>query len=90
MKYRDLVDGFSYTINTISTTSLRIYISLVVIMATAFSYLLGKTEPNELWLGFLLLLCGLDIGQFVVKRVTTFPPNGNGSTATTDIKEIKG
>lgn len=86
----------------ISTTNLRIFVTLGVVIWTAGTYFNSPTWiPSQSWLAFLLVMCGLDITQYGIKRFsfkpgsstdnsTTVPTDDDdgGSTASTDVQEI--
>jgi len=79
----------------ISTTNIRIFVTLGIIVYTAITYMNSATwVPSNSWLTFLFALCGADVTQYGIKRLT-FKGNGNGasddnggSTASTDVQEI--
>lgn len=73
-------------INTVSTTSLRICITLAVVLGTAVSYLVFGRSIDTSWLGFLVVMSGLDAAQFTAKRKSFIPDTG--STATDDVQEL--
>lgn len=63
------------------TTQFRVVISAVPILATTFRYVFSHDaivngivvqhwSPSYEWLGFLLLLAGIDTAHFIGKRVT--------------------
>ena len=82
----------------ISTTNLRIFVTLGLIIYTGITYMNSATwVPSNSWLTFLFALCGADVTQYGIKRLTfknggASDTNGNGSTdgstASTDVQEI--
>lgn len=54
------------------TTQARVLTTLAAFIATTIRYVGSHSgwAPNELWLGFLLLMSGVDAAQFLVKRTT--------------------
>lgn len=53
------------------TTQARVTITLGCVVATAVRYTFGATwAPSYEWLGFLLLMSGVDAAQFYAKRTT--------------------
>lgn len=79
----------------ISTTNIRIFITLGIIVYTAITYMSSATWiPSNSWLTFLFALCGADVTQYGIKRLT-FKSDGSGSTSndggsttSTDVQEI--
>jgi hypothetical protein len=64
-----------HVVKTMPSTNVRIANSILMAMGTfvlmAVTALTGKAwEPSEIWLGFLVLWAGLDLGQFMGKRTT--------------------
>lgn len=81
------------TFNSVSTTNLKIYFTLFVILGTAVRYWITGTPPDNMWLYFLGTLAGIDTAQFYSKRATYKPELANGKkeedvTKTTDIQEL--
>ena len=62
-------------IATLPSTNLRIFVTILLIVATCVKVLWTWTAPPLEWLGFLALSAGLDVAQFGVKR-STFQPSG--------------
>lgn len=66
-------------VETMPSTNLRIAVTLSLIIGTAVRYLVwgipGKPDGNgwEAWLIFLGSLAGIDVGQFVGKRLSAKP-----------------
>jgi len=53
------------------TTQVRVSVTLGAVIATTVRYVLSNTwHPTYDWLGFLLLMSGVDAAQFLVKRTT--------------------
>ena len=58
------------------TTNTRIAVTLLLCVGTAVKYWASRTwEPSWDWLAFLLVMSGLDVTQFGVKRKTHIPNN---------------
>jgi hypothetical protein len=71
-----------HLIGTMPSTNTRIANSILMAMGTflimAVTALIVSIrgqgqgwEPSEIWLGFLILWAGLDLGQFMGKRITS-------------------
>ena len=72
-------------LGTMPSTNVRIFNTINLVTLTAIRYLLsdirllglgiefGKWEPSPEWLGFLLLMAGIDGAQFLAKRKTHQP-----------------
>lgn len=58
---------------TLPTTNVRIFVTLVVFLATALRYLTDRTNwtPSIEWVGLILGMAGIDVAQFVSKRRTS-------------------
>jgi len=54
------------------TTQVRVTVTLGAVVATTVRYVASHTGwvPDMQWLGFLLLMSGVDAAQFLVKRTT--------------------
>ena len=54
------------------TTQVRVTVTLCAVVATTVRYVASHTGwvPDMQWLGFLLLMSGVDAAQFLVKRAT--------------------
>jgi hypothetical protein len=80
--------------NGISTTNLRIFITIVLAVGTGFDYWIWNDAPDPQWLIFLGALAGIDVAQFASKRATDsrrHAPNNvepKEVTQSTDVQEI--
>lgn len=79
--------------NGISTTNLRIYLTLFLAMGTAISYWVTGNAPDNNWLYFICGIAGVDVLQFASKRFSDsrrFPQQmtNENVTISTDIKEL--
>jgi hypothetical protein len=63
-------------LGTLPTTNARIFVTILLILATGIVTLVRWSEPPIEWLAFLGVSAGLDVAQFHSKRVTTFAPTG--------------
>lgn len=52
----------------IPTTKLRILVSIILTVWTAYAVLVRNWDPNWEWLAFLALNTGLDISQYAVRK----------------------
>jgi len=53
------------------TTQVRITVTLGAVVATTVKYVLSSTwVPSYEWLGFLVLMSGVDAAQWLAKRTT--------------------
>lgn len=67
-----------YILNSFSTTNLRVYVTLFMVIATGFNlFFTGKVDAN--WLIFLGAMAGIDTAQFTAKRFSHRP---DGTTET--------
>jgi len=59
---------------TMPTTNVRIFVTLVVFLATAFRYLTARDgwTPSLEWAGLLVGMAGIDVAQFHSKRRTEY------------------
>ena len=59
---------------TLPTTNVRIFVTLVVFLATAFRYLTARDgwTPSLEWAGLLVGMAGIDVAQFHSKRRTEY------------------
>lgn len=70
------------------TTNLRLAATVLLIVLTGLTVIVTRfldhawTAPAEAWLGFLLLLAGVDTTHFFLKRKTTWQPNGQKTEET--------
>lgn len=76
------------------TTSLRMYVTFILSIATAFKYLLSPCiaqlvsstgacvswQPSQAWLMFIAALGGIDVLQYAAKRSTAWKPTDMSST----------
>lgn len=90
-------DVFFRLLNNVSTTNLRIYVTLLIIIGTAIDYWVFGDKPANEWLMFLAALSGIDTAQFHSKRKTHNKFANDGATevvavpdvvATTDVQEL--
>ena len=87
-----------HTFNSISSTNMRIFVTLLIAFGTAVDYWFGNVAPDNNWLMFLVALAGVDALHFASKRFSDqrrHPPQtvatpavSNDVTATTDIMEL--
>lgn len=56
--------------NSVSTTSVRIYFTLLIIAWTAYDYVIQNDIPDSQWLIFLATLAGVDMIQAAVKTAS--------------------
>ena len=52
------------------TTQARVAVTLLIALGTAVRYFVGGWEPSWDWLAFIVVMSGLDLTQFGVKRTT--------------------
>jgi hypothetical protein len=52
------------------TTNARISVSILMTVATGSRVIATGWDPPTSWLGFLLILAGIDAAQFTAKRLT--------------------
>jgi hypothetical protein len=79
------------------STNARIAVTLLVVVATAATYLMTGRGADGEWLAFLAVMSGIDAAQYVGKRTTYLPtppapstpapPDREDATATTDAGE---
>lgn len=64
--------GAFEVLGVLPTTQFRVVISAIPILATTARYVSSHSgwSPSYEWLGFLLLLAGIDTAHFIGKRVT--------------------
>ena len=67
INWEKVVDVF----NRVSTTSVRIYFTLLIIAWTAWDYVIQDDVPSSDWLLFLATLAGVDMVQAALKGVVT-------------------
>ena len=72
-------------INSVSTTALRIIVTMMVFLLTTISYLFAGKSIDISWLTFLATMSGVDAVQFVQKRKTHIPDE---TPPDTDIQEL--
>ena len=69
-----LPHAFNVWLAEVNTTSLRIFVTIAVVLGTAIRYWMATAErhwePSLEWLGFLATMSGLDAAQFFAKRKT--------------------
>ena len=56
--------------NTISSTNLRICVTLLVVFGTALHYWITAYVPDSEWLIFLGAMAGIDVAHFTAKRAS--------------------
>jgi hypothetical protein len=76
-----MLDFFVKYLNTVNTTNLRIFTTLVVYLLTTVVYLIvafldKNWHPSIEWLAFIGLMAGIDTLQYVGKRATHIAPDG--------------
>lgn len=76
-----------YIFNSISTTNLRVYVTLLVFIATAIFYFTTRVEPSETWCFLLAGMSGMDTIHFFSKRKTFGNGNGGEKYAVEEKKE---
>lgn len=59
--------------NEISTTNLRIVVTLLCLVITTVAYVFGFYEMSWEWLAFLATMSGIDVAQYTSQRVTYNP-----------------
>lgn len=57
-------------IGNLPTTQSRVVVTLLLVVATAVRYFVGSWAPSVEWLGFLIVMSGLDATQYTAKRLT--------------------
>jgi len=89
-----------FVFNSISTTNLRIYVTLLVFIMTAIANLFTATPTDNNWLIFIAAMSGVDAAYFASKRFTDARrTNGQSgqvyvaegseeSTMSTDVQEL--
>ena len=69
-----IIDKAVEVIGKINSTNIRILVTLISVLATTSRYIAGGWTPSESWLGFLIIMSGLDTTHFFAKR-KTYDPN---------------
>ena len=75
-----------FVFNSISTTNLRIYITLLIFLATGFANLFKATPIDNNWLAFIAAMSGVDMLHFGTKRYTD-ARRTNGQVTTYGVEE---
>lgn len=74
-----------YAINKIHkapSTNLRQIATMIVFLSTAAKYLIAASwTPSGEWLSFIVVMAGVDVAQFGIKRKTNDPTLTNGTNA---------
>ena len=65
---RKFFDWLWEMVGKLPSTNARVAVSLVLILATGVKAIIIWVAPPMEWLGFLLILSGLDAAQFMGKR----------------------
>jgi hypothetical protein len=60
-------------INNVSTTNVRIFVTLFCMIITTVAYTFGFNDPSWEWLAFLATMSGIDAAQYTSKRMTYDP-----------------
>jgi len=70
--------------NSVSTTSVRIFVTLAVVIWTAGDYIVTDDAPDINWLVFLAALAGVDMVQAAVKKRANVQAQNHEATAHTE------
>jgi hypothetical protein len=64
------------------STNLRQIATMIVFLSTAAKYLIVSSwVPSGEWLSFIVVMAGVDVAQFGIKRKTNDPNLSNGTNA---------
>lgn len=64
------------------STNLRQIVTMAVFLSTAAKYLIASSwVPSGEWLSFIVVMAGVDVAQFGIKRKTYDPNAVNGNNA---------
>lgn len=82
INWTKVVDVF----NSISTTSVRIFFTLLIIAWTAWDYIHQNDVPDGQWLIFLATLAGVDMVQAAVKTAVVSKARSHEVKAQSDVQ----